>query len=154
MLDTDFIAAGGSENHAWNVIRSESDDLLFRYAGESGAKIFDGVRVNSIQFAPYDSGNKTKDSGAVDLGRPVSASWTSKDGGFGAVRFDYLIDASGRAGLVSTKYMKNRKYNPGLKNTATWGYWESVGTYGIGTSAEGAPFFEAFQGICFLLHVF
>lgn len=128
--------------------------MLFRYAGESGAKIFDGVKVNNIEFVPHDSDIGPKDSPDVDLGRPVSASWTRKDGSSGTIQFEYLIDASGRAGLVSTRYMKNRKYNSGLKNIATWGYWEGVGTYGIDTSAEGAPFFEAFQGISFLLKFF
>lgn len=148
--DTDFLAAGGVGNHAWNIIRSEADDLLFRHAGESGARIFDGVKVTSLGFAPGDGKNGTKNAEGVDLGRPISASWSRKDGHSGTIRFEYLIDASGRAGIVSTKYIKNRRYNPGLKNIATWGYWEGAGTYGVGTRREGAPFFEAFQGIsCF-----
>lgn len=49
---------------------------------------------------------------------------------------------------MSTKYLKNRKYNEGsqLKSVATWGYWEGHGTYGLGTKREGAPFFEALTG--------
>lgn len=119
LLDTDFLTVDGAENHAWNVIRSEADDLLFKYAGESGAKIFDGVKVTDIEFVPDYGENGSKDPGFVDLGRPVSASWSRKDGSSGTLRFEYLIDASGRAGLVSTGYEKNRRYNPGLKNIAT-----------------------------------
>jgi flavin-dependent dehydrogenase len=46
---------------------------------------------------------------------------------------------------VSTKYLKNRKYNTGpqLKSVATWGYWEGGAIYGEGTEREGSPYFEA-----------
>jgi flavin-dependent dehydrogenase len=78
------------------------------------------------------------------MGTPVSASWSQKEGGAtGTIRFQYLVDATGRAGLVSTKYAKNRKYNQGLKSIAVWGYWESAATHGPGV---GDPFFEATQG--------
>ena len=82
-------------------------------------------------------------------GRPVSAKWVRKEGSAtgeptsGEIKFDYLIDASGRAGIVSTKYLKNRKHNQGLKNVANWGYWKGASKYAEGTSREGAPFFEA-----------
>ncbi|KAJ5888978.1 hypothetical protein N7495_009019 [Penicillium taxi] len=133
---TNFLAFGG---HAWNVIRSECDQILFEHAGESGAKIFDGVKVNSIEFEPTGGG---EGHGAPNIGRPVSASWKCKsENTSGSIRFQYLVDASGRAGLVSTKYMKNRTYNEGLKNIATWGYFENAGTYGVGTPAEGDPVF-------------
>ncbi|KAJ5371544.1 hypothetical protein N7517_003550 [Penicillium concentricum] len=139
-LDTNFLAFGG---HAWNVIRSECDQILFEHAGASGAKVFDGVKVNGIEFLPTGCQEGHDNS---KQGRPVSASWTRKDKtARGTVRFQYLVDASGRAGLVSTKYMKNRRYNEGLKNIATWGYFEGAGTYGKGTPAEGGPFFPRLQ---------
>lgn len=111
---------------------------MFKHAGKSGAKIFDGVKVKTIDFVP--------DSEAPDLGRPVSATWSRKDGSSGVTKFEYLVDATGRAGLVSTKYLKNRKYNQGLKNVASWGYWKGASDYGVGTPAEGQPYFEALGG--------
>ncbi|CAI7637180.1 unnamed protein product [Penicillium glandicola] len=133
---TNFLAFGG---HAWNVIRSECDQILFEHARDSGAKAFDGVKVNGIEFLPTGC---QEGHGNSNQGRPVSASWTRKDKmASGTIRFQYLVDASGRAGLVSTKYMKNRRYNEGLKNIATWGYFEGAGVYGKGTPAEGGPFF-------------
>lgn len=45
---TGFIAAGGPDNYAWNVIRSEADELMFRYAGECGASIHDGMKLNTL----------------------------------------------------------------------------------------------------------
>ncbi|KAJ5794712.1 hypothetical protein N7457_001311 [Penicillium paradoxum] len=134
---TDFIAAGGPGGYSWNVIRSEADEILFRHAGESGASIFDGTKVTSIEFE--ESSEEIFDSANPNPGKPVSATWSRKDGSTGLVKFDYLIDASGRAGLVSTKYLKNRRYNQGLKNVASWAYWNGGGTYGVGTHKVGAP---------------
>lgn len=134
-------------NHSWNVVRSEADDLMFRHAGKCGAEIFDGTKVDSIEFVPTSNPNgQTLDASTPDPGRPVSASWSRKDGSSGKIEFDYLVDASGRAGVVSTKYLKNRKHNQGLKNIANWGYWQNAGDYAVGTPREGQPFFEALSG--------
>ncbi|KAG6999547.1 hypothetical protein G7Y79_00034g069700 [Physcia stellaris] len=141
---TDFVAVGGPGNHSWNVVRSEADDLMFRHAGKCGAEIFDGTKVDSIEFVPTSNANgQTQDASTPDPGRPVSATWSRKDGSSGKIEFDYLVDASGRAGVVSTKYLKNRKHNQGLKNIANWGYWQNAGDYAVGTPREGQPFFEA-----------
>jgi flavin-dependent dehydrogenase len=147
-LVTDF-SIGGPENYSWNVIRSEADDMMFRHAGKCGAKIFDGVKVDSIAFASRSkTSNGTSSAEFQDLGRPVSAFYTRKADGFrGEVKFDYIIDASGRAGLLSTKYLKNRSYNEQFKNIATWGYWKGTGEYAPGTKRFNAPFFEALHGM-------
>ncbi|KAF4627991.1 hypothetical protein G7Y89_g10163 [Cudoniella acicularis] len=142
---TDFVAAGGPNGYAYNVVRSEADELLFRHAGESGAHIFDGFKVNSVDFIPSGLPRSTDpDCEIPDPGRAKSATWTNKDGISGVVNFDYLVDASGRQGLMSTKYLKNRKMNTGgeLQNVANWGYWTNGGMYGKGTEREGYPYFE------------
>lgn len=144
--DTDFIAAGGANGYAWNVIRSEADELLFRHAGESGARIFDATKVDAVQFEPDTGINHASSSYIPTPGRPVSATWSRKDGTSGIITFKYLVDASGRQGIISTKYLKNRLFNQGLKNIANWGYWKGGGTYGTGTHKAGSPFFEALQG--------
>ena len=139
----------GPDSYAWNVIRSESDNLMFQHAKKSGAKAFDGTKVDSIQFEALDAEQILGENSAVtDPGRPVSAIWSRKDGTSGKIRFDYLVDASGRAGIMSTKYMKNRSFNQDLKNLANWGYWKGAIQYGMGTPKEGQPFFEALQGLC------
>lgn len=124
---------------------------MFRHAGKCGADIFDGVKVDSIEFVPPNNQNDSVgfsvNSGTPDPGRPISASWSRKDGSSGRIKFDYLVDASGRAGLVCTKYLKNRKNNQGLKNIANWGYWKDAGEYAVGTPRQGQPFFEALSGI-------
>ncbi|KAF4583089.1 FAD/NAD(P)-binding domain-containing protein [Ophiocordyceps camponoti-floridani] len=138
---TDFIEALGPDGYAWNLIRSESDDLLFRHARTCGAHAFDETKVDAIQF----EANANRDE-AGGPGRPVSATWSRKDGSTGSITFDYLVDASGRNGILSTKYLRNRTFNRGLKNVASWGYWKSDALYGKGTSWEGLPYFEALQG--------
>lgn len=144
-VDTDFREIG-PDNYAWNVIRSEADNLIFQHAGKSGAKIFDCVQVKSINFID------TPQNGAISQhehpGRPVSATYIRKDDNtIGVISFDYILDASGRVGLLSTKYLKNRRYNQSLKNVANWGYWTGAGAYGKGTPRENSPFFEALQGV-------
>ncbi|KAG7090997.1 hypothetical protein E1B28_010064 [Marasmius oreades] len=139
---TDFVAIG-QENSSWNVVRSEFDELLLKHARSCGASIFEQTRITSLTFA--------KD----DPTRPVSATWVyspspdaisnSPKETFGTIDFDYLIDASGRAGIMSTKHLKNRYFNQSLKNIAVWGYWKNVGSYGCGTPRAGAPYFEALK---------
>lgn len=139
-LDTDFLKAGGPHNYTWNVLRSEADSILFHYAGECGCKTFDGVKVTSLEF------RATEPSVNGNVGFLESASWTRRDKSTGSIQFEYLVDASGRAGLMSTKYLKDRRYNEGLKNTAIWGYFKNAATYGVGTSMEGSPYFSRLEG--------
>ncbi|PLB50047.1 FAD/NAD(P)-binding domain-containing protein [Aspergillus steynii IBT 23096] len=145
---TDFIGDGGSENYTWNFLRSESDDLMLRHATECGAKVFTVTRVTSLQFAPtgvtVNSVESVPDVVSHSLGQPVSATWASAED-CGAIRYKYLIDATGRAGIVSTKYLKNRKMNTALKDAATWGYWTGCGVFGEGTRMENDPYFEAIK---------
>ncbi|KIM75794.1 hypothetical protein PILCRDRAFT_98861 [Piloderma croceum F 1598] len=149
---TDFVALGHN-NNAWNVVRSEFDEILLKHARSSGAKVTELIRVKSLSFS------------STDPSKPISACWThspsfcfsssssSSSSGTdddlpnapitGTTTFDYVIDATGRAGLISTNYLKNRHFNASLKNIAIWGYWKDVDTYGVGTEREGAPWFEA-----------
>ncbi|KAK0477526.1 putative halogenase [Armillaria novae-zelandiae] len=127
---TDF-TANGPDNAAWNVVRSEFDDLLLRHAAELGVHAYEGVRVEEIHFSPDEHT------------RPVSLAWSKGDGTRGDMSFNWLVDASGRNGIMSTRYLKNRSFNKSLKNVAVWGYWTGAGRYAPGTKRENAPWFEA-----------
>ncbi|KAF9445368.1 FAD/NAD(P)-binding domain-containing protein [Macrolepiota fuliginosa MF-IS2] len=129
---TDFVR-GDERNASFNVIRSEFDEMLLRHAEESGAKVFEETKVAELRFV---------DPKAAEL-RPTSAVWTRANGETGEIKFEYLVDASGRNGIMSTKYLKNRKMNQTLHNLACWGYWTEAGVYKPGTEREGAPWFEA-----------
>lgn len=151
--DTDFIGIN-PDNGAWNVvsrpvifhlshsptdhnaqIRSEFDEILFRHAEESGAKVFEQRKVTSLEFAVPEFKS-----------RPTSAVYKNPDGTIGEISFDFLVDASGRNGIMSTRYLKNRQMNASLKNIACWGYWTGCETYMPGTSRHNAPWFEALTG--------
>lgn len=77
--------------------------------------------------------------------RPIGANYV-RNGTTGYISFDYLVDASGSKGLMSTKYLKNRKMNQTLHNIACWGYWSGQGMYMPGTYRHNAPWFEALSG--------
>jgi hypothetical protein len=93
--------------------------------------VFEETTVTSLDF---------------DGTRPVSAAYTTSIGVKGTFAFDYLVDASGRYGLMSNKYLKNRKMSPSLKNVAVWGYWKGGGVYAPGTHRQNSPYFEALTG--------
>ncbi len=103
----------GSDTYSYQVIRSEFDELLLDHAKDSGVEVHEGVRVTSIEF---------------DGERPVSAGWDrGKDSEeSGTIGFDFLIDCSGRNGVMATKYLKNRKYNEAFRNLGVWSYWRGV----------------------------
>ncbi|KND90010.1 Tryptophan 2-halogenase, partial [Tolypocladium ophioglossoides CBS 100239] len=109
----------------------------------AASKTFGATKVREIQFVPDKTPHGASDPPSP--GRPVSATWCHKDGSTRAIRFEYLVDESGSSGLVSTKYLKNRRYNQGL-NIANWGYWKGSDVYGVGTFSEGRPCFEALKG--------
>ena len=130
VADTDFVALG-STNNAWNVVRSEFDELLLKHAEECGARVYTQTRVETFEFEPCSVPEAAKGSSHVagvhhekdhassnrsrshslggrsvefePMGRPVKARYTAADGEQGEIKFDYLIDASGRAGVLSTK---------------------------------------------------
>ena len=106
-IDTDFVALGAS-NAAWNVTRSTFDDILLRHAQMSGAQVFEGVRVASIDFVDYPKPSPTEDW--HQLGTPTRAHYTTDTGESGEIEFDYLIDASGRAGIISNKWVHVDEY--------------------------------------------
>ena len=57
--------------------------------------------------------------------RPVTAICVRKDSEErNRIEFDYLIDASGRAGVMSTRYLRNRRFHQTFRNVAVWGYRE------------------------------
>ncbi len=129
--DTDFIALGAA-NNAWNVVRSEFDHLLLKHATSCGAQVYEQTRVTEVIFEDLASSDARPRSNsqipqpylgqrvpgqrssidfakhdASNLGRPKSVIYETAFGGKREITFDYLVDASGRAGILSTKYDLN-----------------------------------------------
>lgn len=113
-----FGELGGEHTYAFQVVRSEFDQFLMDHAASLGAKVFQGVEVRSLNFD--------------NNGRPFCAQWQQKmgkdelPGESGEIAFDYLIDASGRWGVMSNHYLRNRRYHKVFQNVAIWGYWENA----------------------------
>ena len=100
--------------YSFQVVRSEFDHLLLEHARSQGVKVFEGTEIRSIVF---------------DGERPRAATWAQVVGGSetGEISFDYLLDASGRAGVMAMRYLRNRHYHSAFQNVAIWGYWTGAG---------------------------
>ncbi len=114
--------------YSFQVVRSEFDHLLLEHAKSQGVKVFEGTEIRSLVF---------------DGDRPRSAAWSQVVGGSdaGQISFDYLIDASGRTGVIAMHYLKNRRYHNAFQNVAIWGYWTGAGRMSFapeGAIANGA----------------
>jgi flavin-dependent dehydrogenase len=89
-----FGELGGNNTYAFQVVRSEFDHMMLEHSKSQGAKVFEGVEVRRLSF---------------DGDRPCSALWLEKtDNGYppqqGEIHFDYLVDASGRNGIMANHY--------------------------------------------------
>lgn len=100
--------------YSFQVIRSEFDQLLLEHAKSQGVTVHEGIEVRSVSF---------------DGDRPRSLTWAEVGGEkkTGEISFDMLVDASGRAGVMAMKYLKNRHYHDSFQNVALWGYWKGAG---------------------------
>jgi flavin-dependent dehydrogenase len=121
----DFGELSGKYTHAFQVKRDEFDLMLLEHAREMGVNVFENVEVRSLEFEGE---------------RPVCAAWLKKaENGAepvqGTIRFEYLIDASGRNGVMANHYLKNRKYHNVFQNIGVWGYWKNVDR--LATGREG-----------------
>lgn len=108
--------------YSWQVRRADFDHLLLEHARSQGVEVHEGVAVKQVNF---------------DGDRAVSAAWerpSPADGekASGVIAFDYVIDASGRAGLLATKHHKSRRHHDVFKNVALWGYWKNTKPFGYG----------------------
>jgi flavin-dependent dehydrogenase len=120
----------GNHTYSFQVRRAEFDQLLLEHSKSQGVKVFEGTQIDCISF---------------EGDRPRSAAWSQKNGAKGEISFDYLIDASGRAGIMATRYLKNRRQHNVFQNLAIWGYWKNVkrlpdgqdGAIAVGSIPEG-----------------
>jgi len=95
---------------SWQVDRAEYDEILLRNAVDQGAEVIEGAFVRRIIF---------------DGDRAVSAEWANlkNESQSNTVKFKYVIDASGRSGVLSQQQFKMRKQHDVFQNIAIWGYW-------------------------------
>ncbi len=114
--DLFFNELSGKHTYSFQVIRSEFDQLLLEHAQCLGVKVLQGVEVQKLHFDEQDER------------RPVAATLAEvgESGNKWDMSFDFLIDASGRTGLMASRYLRNRHYHEAFKNVAVWGYWKNT----------------------------
>ncbi|MFJ6069810.1 NAD(P)/FAD-dependent oxidoreductase [Streptomyces sp. NPDC093065] len=116
----DWAQLFGPDVRGWQVERAEFDEILLRHAQEQGVEVVEGAHVKKVAF---------------DGDRPVAAEWVdTKHGNAQRVtEFDFLVDASGRSGVLAAQHFRNRRAHEIFRNVAIWGYWDG------GELLEGTP---------------
>jgi flavin-dependent dehydrogenase len=92
--------------YAWQVRRSQLDELLFRHAGCRGARAFEGQRVREIAF---DDGGATAQA---ELDDGTRRSWRAR----------FVVDASGRDTLLANQ-LRCKEKNPRHNSSALYGHF-------------------------------
>jgi len=92
--------------YAWQVRRSELDEILFRNAAAQGAQTLEGCRVREVQF----------DADGADI------SAIDDDGHQQLWRTRFVIDASGRDTLLANK-LKAKQKNARHNSSALFGHF-------------------------------
>ncbi len=103
-------ASGSRFGYAFQVRRSEFDHLLLRNAARQGVEVHEGLRVGAVDFRP---GQPTEVRASDGTG--ATRSWTCR----------YLVDASGRNALLSTRMGLKRK-NERHNSAAVFGHFRNV----------------------------
>ena len=96
--------------HAYEVRRSEFDEILFRNASKKGVDCREGTRVSDIMFNDNNF---------------ISVSAITEDGQSLNLQCQFLVDASGRESLLSRRKKlkkKSKKHN----SSAIFGHFENV----------------------------
>lgn len=104
----EFDILSEDRNYSYQVKRADFDNLMLEHAESLGAKVFQETAVEAVEFEGE---------------RPVRVRWSSGERS-GTLAFDFLIDASGRKGVMATKYLRSREMHPIFQNVAMWRYWE------------------------------
>jgi len=94
---------------AWQVRRSQLDEILFRHAGAQGAATVEGCNVRRVEF---DDDGATV-SATLDDGAPVR--W----------RASYVVDASGRDTLLAGQFQTKAR-NPKHNSAAIYGHFRNA----------------------------
>jgi flavin-dependent dehydrogenase len=94
---------------AWQVRRSELDEVLFRNAAKNGARTLEGWSARKVDF--------DADGALVQAQGPEGAqqSWRAR----------YVVDASGRDTLLANKFGSKRK-NPRHNSAALFGHFRGA----------------------------
>lgn len=96
---------------AYQVRRSEFDEILIRNASRKGADVIEGCRVREVEFLPNDAGALVR--AEHDDGR--SETWQCR----------FLVDASGRDTFLGNRF-KAKQRNPKHNSSALYGHFSGA----------------------------
>jgi flavin-dependent dehydrogenase len=117
----------GGAVRSWQVDRADFDQVLLTHAGTQGVEVAQGAQVKAVTF---------------DGDRATGARWV-QDGRRHDAAFDYVVDASGRAGVLCAQHFRNRQAHDVFRNVAIWGYYRGgsllPGTPGGGINVISSP---------------
>jgi flavin-dependent dehydrogenase len=95
--------------YAWQVRRSELDEILFRQAGRKGARTFEGGRVRGVAFDADGADVEVEAEGGA------AQRWRAR----------YVVDASGRDTLLANHFGSKRR-NPRHNSAALYAHYRGV----------------------------
>jgi len=103
---------------AYQVRRSEFDEILIRRSAQQGAQVFEGCRVRNVEFLPKDreDGMRVRVEAEHDDGKV--SSWLAR----------YVVDASGRDTVLGNRLQikqRNSKHN----SAALYGHFKHAQRY-------------------------
>ena len=105
---------GEGYGYAYQVVRSEFDNLLLQHAKKMGANIKEEHKVTEIIHRD---------------GRVVGVKYQSSHNEVICEAYaNYIVDATGQSALLGN-YFKSIETDPQLKNIATWAYFTDVEQY-------------------------
>ena len=99
----------GARDYTWHVDRARFDQLLLDHAASLGVQVLQPARVGALLME----------------GERVVGAELGVGGSVRRVRARFVVDASGRAGVVSTRRGR-RVFDPVLRNVATFGYFDGA----------------------------
>jgi 2-polyprenyl-6-methoxyphenol hydroxylase-like FAD-dependent oxidoreductase len=97
--------------HAYQVRRSQFDEILIRNAGRKGADVIEGCRVRNVEFLPHDAGAMVR--AEHDDGR--TETWHCR----------FLIDASGRDTFLGNQ-LKAKHRNPKHNSSSLYAHFKGA----------------------------
>ncbi len=97
--------------YAFQVRRSEFDEILIRNAGRKGAEVIEGCRVRAVEFLPGGAGVRIR--AEHDDGR--SETWQAR----------FIVDASGRDTFLGNRF-KAKHRNPRHNSAAMYGHFRGA----------------------------
>ena len=94
---------------AWQVRRSDLDEILFRNAASRGARTLEGCQVRDVQFDAEGANVEAQ------LGSGERRRWRAR----------FIVDASGRDTFLANK-LRSKQKNPDHNSTALFGHFRNA----------------------------